>query len=83
MSKVETYQCDQCKTQKKETNAWWKVFLLDADKDDVNVGVVILKWEINSITRPFSHPEVLPDKADAHLCGANCVTEWLSRNLLP
>lgn len=73
--KVDTFQCDGCGKQKEKSNHWFRGYELPMS------GVVIVSWDV---ARAVIDGESLPldlDKA-AHLCGAACVTEWLSKNLL-
>lgn len=75
--KVETYACDQCKTQKKDANHWFKAYRFE----DVQ-GVAIVPWKAESVyIAGGGTVSAVTENADAHLCGANCVTEWLSKNL--
>lgn len=68
--KVETYACDRCHVQKKDVNHWFRAYKLMRKQ-----GVVIIEWDATP-----TGDEV--EDFEAHLCGANCVTEWLSKNLL-
>jgi len=75
--KIETHACDNCKAQKKETNHWWKVYQCSLG------GVLVTAWDSNPRRR--KNPQTTPEvefTAETHLCGASCVTEWLSKNLL-
>lgn len=70
--KVDSYKCDGdgCRTQKQDANHWFRGYKL------INgAGVVIIQWDATPTT-----DEV--EDFEAHLCGAACVTEWLSKNLL-
>lgn len=69
--KIDTWRCDICQAQKKDANRWWKVYMVAG-------GALIVQWE-------SPEPDIRQPKATSsagHLCGANCVTEWLSKNLL-
>ena len=67
--KVDTYQCDGCRIQKKETNHWFRGYkLLDQQ------SIAIVEW---NGTPPSDEVE----NSEAHLCGASCVTEWVSKTL--
>lgn len=70
MSKIETYACDVCHTQRKEANHWWKVHRVDG-------GALVLGWD-DELTRLVGTVET----ADAHLCGVQHVLEWLSKHVL-
>lgn len=78
------WACDQCRVHKKESNHWYLGFILRNHTSIV--GIQIVEWGITGVEMGEQvrlSMEVLPvDAADAHLCGANCVTEWLSKNLL-
>lgn len=67
---VQTFACDICQTQKKAANHWFRGFRLPQ-------GVLITEWDVTagSVIRGLEEPH-------AHLCGADCVTQWLSKNLL-
>jgi len=80
--KVETYACDLCGVQKKAANRWWKVFLLQSAINDATVGVLTVEWDVNSITKPLARADLLPERADAHLCGSQHVLEWIQKQLL-
>lgn len=81
MMKVETYACDQCKTQKKATNHWFRAYRVkDSTTENDQAGILILTWDAKSETVASGFNDI--ESANAHLCGANCVTEWLSKNLL-
>lgn len=69
--KVETYACDQCKTHRKDANHWFKGYKLAQGK-----GVMVIEWEATSL---LSDEDV---DDEAHLCGASCVSQWVSQNLL-
>lgn len=68
--RIETFQCDICKTQKKDANYWWRACRLpDAE------AVVLMKWEAD--------PQLeVSQQSEAHLCGPDCIYQWLSKNLL-
>lgn len=74
--KVDSYKCDQCATQKREVNHWFKGYTLPN-----NAGLVIVQWDVTRAVIDGDSLVLDLDKA-AHLCGASCVTEWLSKNLL-
>lgn len=67
--KIDTFQCDVCKTQKKEANHWFKgyKFLLG--------GLAIHRWDDTPTGDDVENFE-------AHLCGADCLTQWISKNFL-
>lgn len=67
--KIETFACDQCKTQKKDANHWFRAAVL------VDASIVIRPWESRPLELELKTPE-------AHLCGAACVSQWVSQNLL-
>lgn len=67
--KVDSYKCDGCGTEKKGANHWFRAYKLMAG------GVVIIPWDGMS-----PHDDV--EDFEAHLCGAACVSKWVSENLL-
>lgn len=71
--KVETYACDICGAQRKDANHWFKAYRLNGV-----VGIVIVSWEVTVVSGKLE----LSVHSEAHLCGADCVTQWLSKNLL-
>jgi hypothetical protein len=77
---IHTVICDVCRAQKKETNNWWKGYILD-DRDDDNHtrGAIILGFDVESFSSPFR--QVRLPKPDAHLCGIDCAMRWLARIL--
>jgi hypothetical protein len=79
---INTQACDVCRVQKKESNHWYKAYLLDRDANNRLSGIMVLEWDINSITQPLHRVELLPENADAHLCGADCASRWISKILL-
>jgi hypothetical protein len=62
--KKEIYECDECATQKKETNNWWVVLLGTA-------------FTILPFTQPFMVPT--EDVGVYHICGHTCLLKVLSR----
>jgi hypothetical protein len=79
---VITHKCDGpgCEHTKRETNHWWKMYLLDR-RDDTFGGIVIVPWDVDgfdSLGRPALR---LPEQADYHLCGEQCMTRKLSELL--
>ncbi len=66
---IKTHACDICTVQKQGANHWWRIH------KRIDGGVVITRWEDTPTTDDVENFE-------AHLCGANCVHEWLSKNLL-
>ena len=63
--KIDTWACDICKTQKKETNHWYKGWI---NEEFSGRGICIYQW----------HVEV---SNCVHLCGIECVTKWMGREL--
>lgn len=79
MATIQTYACDICSTQKKNTNRWWKVFLLKGDEGQP-AGVVMLEWDINEVTTSKARfGGFTTEDADAHLCGVGHLMEWISK----
>ncbi|HEX5704908.1 MAG TPA: hypothetical protein VFX97_17045 [Pyrinomonadaceae bacterium] len=76
--KVDTYQCDICRVQKKDANHWFEGYLLSGE--DKPAGVQIHRWGSNPVTGEVHGPS--PEHADVHLCGAACAINWISENLL-
>ena len=75
--KIDSWKCDGCGVQKKDANHWFKGYQL------VEKGIVIAPWDTGEAFIAGGGTLSLDiDRADAHLCGASCVTEWLSKNLL-
>jgi len=68
--KVDSWKCDGegCGIQKAETNHWFRGYKLAAG------GVVLIPWN-------GAPPVEEVEDFEAHLCGANCVTGWVSKNL--
>lgn len=80
------YACNVCQVQKKETNHWWKAFLLRGVEDELKTtGIVVVPWEVNEVRGPAPTFEpiksLLVDNADAHLCGRECATKYISKTL--
>ena len=67
MAEIKTYACDECRVQKKETNHWWEVFRLPDTQ-----GIAIF---------PFDGESFEGWVKVADLCGANCVAQYMSKNL--
>jgi len=64
--------------EKKETNHWWKGYLLAGGEACViNAGLLIIPWEIP--IDDLAPSDVV--STEAHLCGEQHVAEWVSRNL--
>ena len=71
--KIDTWACDICKIQKKETNHWFRGLELDScSPDEKPVRCIqILPWEAK-----------LPETVEcSHLCGIECVMKWCGREL--
>lgn len=66
--KIDSYACDVCQVQKKAANHWWRGYKLSDAQ-----GVVIVEWDSTTV-EPVENFE-------AHLCGASCVAEWVSKRL--
>lgn len=71
MARVETWQCDVCNIQKTESNHWWLLTPTDSDREGIH-GIQLVAWELGDATAA----------GVIHLCGASCVTKWLSESLL-
>ena len=67
--KIDSYACDVCQVQKKAANHWWRGYKL-MDRQ----GVVIIEWDGLPTADSVENFE-------AHLCGASCVAEWVSKRL--
>lgn len=82
--KVETYACDNCGEQKKETNHWWKVS--EVSQDNKPAGVLVAKWDMRfrvpNIPQMQAVKSLFDVGPEAHLCGVTCVTTWLSKHVL-
>jgi len=64
--KIDTWACDICKVQKKETNHWYKG---QTSTDPLYKGIHIYEWN------------VVVNSDCSHLCGIECVTKWMGREL--
>ena len=67
--KIDSWKCDICNVQRREANHWFRAYKL------ISGGVVIIHWD----EKPTGDDV---ENFEAHLCGADCVTQWLSKNLL-
>lgn len=70
--KIDTYACDVCNTQKKETNHWFKAKVYE----DVHMklrtrSIQITQWDTN-------YPEHSDSK---HFCGIPCALKWIGKEL--
>lgn len=74
--KVETFQCDVCGTQKKAANRWWKVGIIPAANTKLltEIGMIVTPWEIVPEDRTAI-------ASIAHLCGEQCLIQYISKNL--
>lgn len=70
MAKIDTFQCDVCQVQKQKSNHWFRGYKLTEAR-----GVVIITWDAVPTADDVEDLEV-------HLCGAECVNQWLSKTLL-
>jgi hypothetical protein len=69
--KVDTYACDVCQTQKKDTNHWWLMWIREVDEPRFEVPAMELTpWNTSAL-----------DKAAIHLCGEACVAKKVSEFL--
>lgn len=90
MAQISGWKCDSCGIEKLPSNHWWKIFFTwsSPQTEDVEArqgadGVVILAFDKDEITEPKDFGSgYTPKKADAHICGQNCITKWMSENLL-
>jgi len=83
MSEQRTFRCDICKVEKKETNHWWKGYLIAGDEaHKFNAGIMVLPWDLPSQLSTDDNP-MPPDvmATEKHLCGEQHVAEWVSQNL--
>ena len=64
--KVDTFACDICGTQKKETNHWFMSWTTENPK-----GVTVILWT----------PELVRTDSTSHLCGIECATKWVAKQL--
>ncbi len=71
--KVDSWKCDECSTEKGRTNHWWKAYKLNGV-----AGVFIVSWDVSAVSEKLE----LSTDGEAHLCGAACVSKWVSENLL-
>lgn len=83
MSETTTIACDICGKQKETANHWFKGYLVDAGDvltvGEKTVGFMVVPLEVDRFSMPFQN-HALP-KPDTHLCGEQCVSLWVSRNL--
>lgn len=70
MSQTTTYECDVCHSQK-ETNHWWKGWLVFRANSDIVQGVQIASEY---------YSEWL-NKHEVDLCGFECATAWLKQKM--
>ncbi len=77
MSKIDTWACDICARQKKEANHW----ILGFAGAQVRVNREGVE-EIYAMTFGVSvWTEHGAKVASAHLCGIECATKWISKEL--
>jgi len=60
--KSELFTCDQCGTQKKESNHWFI-----GTRSTANDAYLIRRWDVKRLTPP--------DLPEEHLCGIGCATK--------
>ena len=70
MAEIKTFACDVCHTQKKDSNQWWRVFRIAG-------GLAIMNWHVEV----DDNDQWLLEKMPAHLCGQQCVTEYISKTI--
>lgn len=79
--RIETYKCDACGAEKRDSNHWWSLYRADHEKRIVVVpldaefphrpGQTICCRESSMVYKRF------------HLCGEACVTKKLSEFMSP
>lgn len=74
--KVDSWKCDNCTTQKKDANRWWKAWRF------AQGGSVIVPWDLEVETITHGSTEYKLTNEPFHLCGESCVVQWLSKNVL-
>jgi hypothetical protein len=80
--RVETYKCDVCGAERKEANHWWKGRTAHARSNGGRgpvVGVFVSKWEAHE--KYFEHATPAWSEQESHLCGENCVAQFVSKSL--
>jgi hypothetical protein len=61
------FECDVCGTPKRDTNHWWKGYLVPRQGSLHPAGLLIVAWDV-----------VVESDAAMHLCGELCATKKLS-----
>lgn len=64
MSKVDTFACDECGTQKKETNHWYMLYSQNGEGTLISVSAWDKELEKGNVY---------------HACGRNCVLAMMNR----
>ena len=61
------FECDVCAVPKRDTNHWWKGYLVKRDGTDHPAGLLLVAWDV-----------VVDSDEPMHLCGEACATKKLS-----
>lgn len=61
------FKCNVCGEPKRETNHWWKGYLINWDTMERPAGIMIVQWHV-----------AVERETDIHLCGEACATKKLS-----
>lgn len=70
--KIQTHSCDVCSIHRAESNHWWLLTPQHHEGELKPFGVHLIQWELGDSS----------SEGVIHLCGASCVTKWLSESLL-
>lgn len=82
MAELNTVTCNMCNTLKRETNHWWKGYIVetvDANGEHKPIGVLILPIDAERIVWPIFRQQ-LPS-ASVHLCGEEHAQKWQGQEL--
>ena len=66
MSEFTAYRCDQCKALKGDANKWFWAVRLPGSR------LVVAPWDL-----PIRDEQAVV----IHLCGRNCVMQWIAKEL--
>jgi hypothetical protein len=68
------YACNICNVLKKPSNRWYRCYL----HIELTPVLVVLHWDSMN---PVGMDQLSVENADAHLCGIECLHQWISKNL--
>lgn len=72
--KINTVQCDICKAMRKETNNWWKGFILkEASGKPLAVFLTVAHSPLANLQSEL--------KSEVDLCGIDCCQKWSAQQL--